>query len=356
VGKHDHPESTQFESRLVLLGWRWSRGPLHIARWVAFALTGVASCNPRNRIDTRATPRIVCDQADHDFGDALEGDRLTHAFRLGNAGAAPLQIRGVGRSYGCAAVNPPESISPGEFVDLRISCDTDGRQGKLLDRIVVRSDDPLAPELALRLESRVEPRLAFAERTIDMTLAFGETHSQDAQLTGRLAMKAHLEVKLVDPPGPAITVVPASDGSPPRLRLTVHAVRVGWVAGQVAVKTGLDTPPELTLLYTVRVLGNITVDPTNPVIDLYDTGQAGIVVRVSSRRNDFRLDDAEVIEGPFEATLARSEPSHGYTVQVRSVASRIPRGQRGLLGTLRLVSNDPAEPRKDVPLFALGGN
>ena len=41
-------------------------------------------------------------------------------------------------------------------------------------------------------------------------------------------------------------------------------------------------------------------------------------------------------------------------MNVKVRPDRVPKEQRGLLGTLRLEDNDPAEPQKDVPLFALG--
>jgi len=209
---------------------------------------------------------------------------------------------------------------------------------------------------ACHSNARVEPLLAFTERTVDLKVAFGETGSQDAALTGRLATEARLEVESIDPPGIEVAVLPGSQGQPQGLRLTLHAVQVGRVAGQVVVTTGLEKPRELTLLYSWEVLGNITVDPTNPFIDLYGPGEGTVVLTVSSRRADFRLDAAEVIEGPFEATLSRDAPAPGYVVRVRAVPSHIPPGERGSLGRLRLISNDPAEPRKEVPLFALGGS
>jgi hypothetical protein len=136
--------------------------------------------------------------------------------------------------------------------------------------------------------------------------------------------------------------------------LALAGTHVGRIAGQVLVTTGLSEPRELTLLYSWQVLGNLIVDPTNPYIDLHAPQPTAVVVHVSSSRRDFRLDDARVIEGPFASTLAREEATHGYSVGVHVVVDRVPVGQRGLLGMLRLTSNDPAEPRKDVPLFALG--
>jgi hypothetical protein len=78
------------------------------------------------------------------------------------------------------------------------------------------------------------------------------------------------------------------------------------------------------------------------------------VVHVTSRRGDFGLTDARIVEGPFEASFARDVAGEGYAVTIHVRLDQIPEEQRGLVGKLRLVSNDPAEPQKDVPIFALG--
>ncbi|MDP9150650.1 MAG: hypothetical protein M3O36_12020, partial [Myxococcota bacterium] len=207
----------------------------------------------------------------------------------------------------------------------------------------------------------IEPLLAFASRTVDCELAFGETGSQEVGVTGRLATKARLHVEESEPAGPEVVVRKARDGEAPGLRFTFVGATVGHGAGQTRVATGLDKPASLTVLWSWRVRGNLVVEPANPFVDRGGLAPAGVVVRVSSRRDDFRLHEAVVVEGPFEAALSRSEPAAladgvppAYAVVVRLRESLVPAGARGLTGTLRLSSNDPAEPRKDVPLFALG--
>ena len=61
---------------------------------------------------------------------------------------------------------------------------------------------------------------------------------------------------------------------------------------------------------------------------------------------------ADVVEGPFAAVIERTDG--GYAVRVSVVAARIAPGERGVMGKLVLVSNDPAESRKEVPLFGMG--
>ena len=279
---------------------------------------------------------------------------MTYAFALENTGRAALRIEEVKPSYSCTAVHPPERILPGESAELEVECDTEERTRRLVDTLVVRSNDPGQPLLALHIEASIEPRLAFESRTVDVQAAFGTNESGDVRLTGTLSSRAHLHVDAIEPPGPDVTVLSASDGRPEGLRVACARLGVGRVAGQVRVSTGIEKPSHLELLYTCQINGNLRVEPTNPFLDLRAPGGGGVVVRVTSSRPDFRLDRVEIVEGPFEATFARDPGGLGYSVSVRLRGSELPKETRGAVGKLRLVSNDPAEPRKEVPLFALG--
>jgi len=201
---------------------------------------------------------------------------------------------------------------------------------------------------------RLEPLLGFTSRTVELKPVFGEKASDEVRLIGRLATTAHLKVESIQPPGPEVVVLPAEAEKPQGVRVTLSGTRVGTVAGQVSIATGVENPKTLTLLYSSHVVGNLTVDPTNPFIDLRAPGPIGVVVHVTSRRGDFGLTDARIVEGPFEASFARDVAGEGYAVTIHVRLDQIPEEQRGLVGKLRLVSNDPAEPQKDVPIFALG--
>lgn len=209
-------------------------------------------------------------------------------------------------------------------------------------------------ESAQQVEASLEPLLAFTSRTVELKAAFGEKAMGEVRLVGRLAATARLKVESIDPPGPEVAIMPSEGEKPEGVRVTLTGTRVGTLAGQVSLTTGVARPSTLTLLYSSQVLGNVSVEPTNPLLDLHALGPAGVSVRVTSRRQDFRVDRAWVAEGPFEASLARDDAGLGYVVRVVVRADQVSGDPRGLVGTLRLFSNDPAEPQKDVPLFALG--
>lgn len=195
------------------------------------------------------------------------------------------------------------------------------------------------------------PALAFASRTVELSTDFGTESSEDVRLTGTRSNEVELairSVECVDPLHPEVRVLPRG------LRLTVRGERVGRGAGQVVVATGLKDPETLTVLFSWNVRGNVTVEPTNPFIDRRAPPASETVVHVTSRRPDFRLSGAVVTGGPFTAAIEGEGGPTAYAVRVRVDEVHAPAGERGLVGRLRLESNDPAEPLKEIPLFALG--
>jgi hypothetical protein len=201
---------------------------------------------------------------------------------------------------------------------------------------------------------RPERPLALSSRTVEIRVPFGQTGSEEVQLIGKLAHDASLHIESVDPPGPTATVVPADGGAPQGVRVTVVGKKVGVRAGQVTIATGLEEPRTLTLLYTSTVVGNLTVNPSNPFVDLRAPPPVGVTVHVMSRRKDFRLADVQTLDGPFEGHITRDEVNGGYQVRVVVAPWDGKDDFRGSMGHLRLISNDPAEPRKDVEVLGLG--
>jgi hypothetical protein len=200
------------------------------------------------------------------------------------------------------------------------------------------------------------PRLAFSPSIVELGGRFGVSSSQDFLLTGELAREAKPAVVAVEGSDVVATVIPAgpTSMSAPGIRLTTSGRRAGESVGHVVVSTGLPDPRELVLYFRSRVPGALTVSPSNPYIDLRLTPPHAVRLSVGSSRPDFRLLRAEVTSGPFAARIAPEAPNGRYTVEIQTIESAVATGQRGFGGRLLLISNDPAEPRKEIPLLAMG--
>jgi hypothetical protein len=127
---------------------------------------------------------------------------------------------------------------------------------------------------------------------------------------------------------------------------------VGVHAGTLRFESGLPDPATLELPYSVKVTGTLVVSPTNPVLDLAASGGTRVIIAVTSTQPGFRVERAEVVEGPFSVRVRKTDV--GYAVEASVVTSKFVEGARGANGRIRIVSNDRTEPNKEVSLFALG--
>jgi hypothetical protein len=328
------------------------------------AVVASTACNERHsraapsptEVSPPRTSTIVCDSTSHDFGDVVQGARLTHGFPVKNSGSLPLSIERVEKSYSCVVVDPPTplELAPGASAVLQVDCDTRDRQQWLKEALVVHSNDRRAPELTLGVAARIEPLLALTSILVELTTAFGGKRTEDVRLQGRLASEAKLELQQVEGTGPKVMVLSGNGGEAQRLRLTLAGKQVGTGVGRIFLSTGLENPSQLVLSYSWRVTGNLEVDPSNPYLNLRELGPKEVVLRVKSSRADFRLDAVRVAQGPFEARFQPDQAAGGYTVSVRAIEGRISDDERGVPGKILLVSNDPAEPHKQVDVFAFG--
>lgn len=316
--------------------------------------TTIGACGREQRSTAAGAPVVECREATYDFGKPVQGQELKHDFALFNRGDRELRLLGVDRAYSCVGEASATTVPPGRSATVRVVCDIEHFNGKMADEISVRTNDPSHPKLKLTLVADVEPLLAFEASDVRFELAFGEKAVRELRLVGARARQAQLVRGEQEQGAPEVELLPATDTRPAGIRVSASGTAVERRVGQLRFRTGIDEPRELGLVYSLAVEGNLSVDPTNPYFNLREPPPRERVVTVQSKRSDFVLHAAEILEGPFRTRMSHDEANHRYAVHVSFVDAALPAKERGAMGKLLLVSNDPAEPRKQVPLFALG--
>ena len=67
----------------------------------------------------------------HDFGQLIDGEKVSYSFKFTNSGNAPLIISNAKGSCGCTVPNwPKDPISPGETGTIDVTFNSSGRIGK----------------------------------------------------------------------------------------------------------------------------------------------------------------------------------------------------------------------------------
>ncbi len=104
-----------------------------------------------------AGPRIVLDHREHHFGTLTQGKIVVHRFPLTNGGDETLTLTDVSTPCGCTAALPDKStLAPGESTAIEVTYDSAARSGEVVRIITVMSNDPIEPELELRLVADVD--------------------------------------------------------------------------------------------------------------------------------------------------------------------------------------------------------
>ena len=314
-------------------------------------------------------PRIAFEAELHDFGTVTEGDKLRHVFVVKNTGNAPLLIDGAHASCGCTvAALKSKLIAPGGTGEIDATFDTHGRVASSRTTITVDSNATNQAHATVTLTANVERLLAFESGYVRVATEYGVPRAEKVWLTGKLLGEAAPKVlklesqRRADVPGSAdenpilneLSVRPIEEPADGMVRkgleLNLKGDRITSGSGKVTMATGLPRPEQLELHFTWGVTGTLQVDPDNLSFDPGRPEGHERILRVQSKKPGFRLLRVRVLDGPFAAALEKPESPAVFKVKV-TWNGPLP-GEHAQPGTgkLQLISNDPAEPKKEVEL------
>lgn len=101
-------------------------------------------------------PKISVQSPEHNFGDIIQGEEVSHSFVITNSGGDILRITNVRASCGCTAAEPDKKeLKPGESTKLKVTFNSKGRVGPQLKSVYVSSNDPDRKEIQLNIRCNI---------------------------------------------------------------------------------------------------------------------------------------------------------------------------------------------------------
>lgn len=102
--------------------------------------------------DTSAIPVIKFNFEEHDFGQIIQGEKVSIAFKFKNIGKADLVIAAANAGCGCTVPNYPKNpIQPGKEGVVEISFNSAGKRGFQSQRVsIVANTQPNTTVLTLK--------------------------------------------------------------------------------------------------------------------------------------------------------------------------------------------------------------
>ena len=106
---------------------------------------------------------IVVQEDEYDFGVAIEGTVISHAFMIENQGDEVLDISRVWSSCGCTTTELADTaLDPGDIRRIVADVDTSGFGGSTISKTIhVESTDPERSEIILTITGKVVPETAY---------------------------------------------------------------------------------------------------------------------------------------------------------------------------------------------------
>lgn len=106
-------------------------------------------------------PSIVFEDTKHDFGKVPSGPQVEYIFKFTNKGNQTLHIEKVQASCGCTgtAIGEKMDYLKGESGEIKITFNTQGREGKQEKTVMVYSNDSKEPQKVLSFTAEIDPQM-----------------------------------------------------------------------------------------------------------------------------------------------------------------------------------------------------
>ncbi len=93
---------------------------------------------------TGPTTTMTFEEERFDFGQVMDGEKVTHVFNFTNTGKEPLILSNARGSCGCTVPDwPRDPIAPGESGEIKVEFNTKGKKGKRSQRVTITANtDP----------------------------------------------------------------------------------------------------------------------------------------------------------------------------------------------------------------------
>jgi hypothetical protein len=319
---------------------------------LAIAL-GLVGPGCRDRVGPAREHALAITPAMLDLGLLTQNETMHATVELSNAGATAVGLRAPAPTTRCRWDALPHAIAARTTIPLAVACQSD-LLGRLEEELTILDSMRSDAVATLRIAGRVEPIIGFDTAFVDLRPEFGRTTSVDVHLVGKQVAQAAPVVASTG--GEVVTVAALSleTGRTRGFRVSCKGQHVGMHAGSLLVDTGIPAQPQLVLSWGCRVPATLEVEPTNPYFNLHISGDRATTIVVRSRQPGFKVQAAQVIEGPFRADVEKKKPDGSTPITIRVKNSEIPDESRSASGTLLIESNDEREPHKEVPLFGFG--
>jgi len=300
---------------------------------------------------------------EHDMGSVLQTERPEFEFQFTNVSATELEITKVVPSCGCTfAAMTKRKFAPGETGTIQIKYDPTNKFGPQNKHIAVSTNDPLRPEITLKLKANVEPAVIVEPRVINFgSVQKDEERKVKVEVTGRtedfdatlatVQRSEILDVKRISERPEAVEV----EGKSMRRVVFEITLKPGAGVGRLVDLLSIRTTDTREPIINCQIAGQIQPDVrAEPMVMAFGAVVAGSEfageVRITHRLGtEFKVSRVEVNPNPGSVE-AVAEPL-GAGSYVIKCTGRAPEGRiiQPMTGKILVYTDTPGEPVIEIP-------
>lgn len=303
-------------------------------------------------------PVIKPDEESHDFGPVWVGPPLKHTFKIKNEGDAPLEITKVKPSCGCtAAGDHPNKLAPGEVGEFPFSMQSTKLRGQFEKGISITSNDPVTPELRLKLRGEVKRYV----EVVPQAANFGKITSQEVQervinITSNGETPLQLTLKPAADTGQyKFDLVEKTPGKQYDLHVTLSPpFAEGTMKTTLTLVTNIEAQKEIQIDATATVPPQMEIQPTEitlnpPKPDAPPATEAtSRIIRVTNyNKTPVKILEATCDDPAVTVAVTERKPGEAYTLQVTMPAGYVPPAEGK---TITVKTDDAKRPTHTIPI------
>lgn len=113
---------------------------------------------PNKLMKTGEYPKIEIENSDFDFGDIIQGDKVSHVFNIKNTGKSDLVILEARASCGCTVPEWTKTpIKSGESGEVNIIFNSEGKMGAQQKTVTLRTNTEIGNEI-INFKVNINPK------------------------------------------------------------------------------------------------------------------------------------------------------------------------------------------------------
>jgi hypothetical protein len=287
-----------------------------------------------------AGPSIQFDSTTYEFGQALAGEPVKHAFTFTNAGARDLSIKDVQPGCGCTKAGEwTRLVQPGETGVIPLQLNTGGLSGRVERAVKVICNDPAHAVMSLRLRGAVRralemrPSVALLKLLADSPFGMASIRitnylEQPLLLTSLQSTNRELGAELrTNIFGRDYEVIISNTVPLPPGQLTAN----------IALKTSLTNLPILNIVTLANVCPTFTVMPDQISLsaEAGTKAQLAYVSILYHGTNRLSLCQPRVSGGGVVISLKETQPGKAFTAMLSFPAGfKLPPGPSNAFSVL----------------------